>query len=56
MIKKLGGCRGKPSQKLSTKVFSNVGKIEVTHKDLCTLRGTDWVNDNVVNVISQHIQ
>ena len=38
MIKKLGGCRGKPSQKLSTKVFLNVGKIEVTHKDICTCK------------------
>ena len=52
MIKKLGGSRGKPSLKLSTKVFSKVGKIEVTHKDLCTLRQTDWLNDNVVNAFA----
>ena len=52
MIKKLGGSRGKPSGKALTKVYSKIGKIEVTQKDLYILRGNEWLNDNVVNAFA----
>ena len=52
MIKKLGGRRAKPSQKVSETVLSTIGNIPVTHQDLSRLRNEKWLNDNIINAFA----
>ena len=49
MITKLGGSRGKISEKLSSTIICKIDDVPIRHRDVITLRENHFINDIVLN-------